>query len=257
MRPTPGPSFWPVAEAIAGLQRVPPADLPPVEADLLGEPVEDPLHGEGDLDGTKAAEGAAWRVVRIDRPRLDVDVGDLVGGAGVPRGPFQDLVAHAGIGARVPDDAGANRQQVAVGVAAGGVLHPEGVALGVETQALGAREGKVDRPVGQERQQRRVTLDAEILLAAEAAAGRHLGDPDLGLLQAKEGRNLAAILPCSLSLGVEVEAGSELVRGLAVGARNGEACLRLQEGVVDRLRPEGLADDMGRRPPGRRRRRRT
>ncbi len=47
--------------------------------DLLGEPVEDALHGEGGLVGAETAHGAARRVVGVDGARLDRDVGHPVG----------------------------------------------------------------------------------------------------------------------------------------------------------------------------------
>ena len=44
--------------------------------------------------------------------RLDIDVGHLVGTAGMAGGALQDLAADAGIGAVVADDARLDREQM-------------------------------------------------------------------------------------------------------------------------------------------------
>ena len=78
LMPTDWSSTWPVANDVAHLERVPPADLPGVDADLLGQHVDAALHGEGRLVGAEAAHRAAGRIVGVDRDRLDVDVRHLV-----------------------------------------------------------------------------------------------------------------------------------------------------------------------------------
>ena len=162
-------------EPVAGPERVAPADLPPVDADPLGEPVEEPVEGEGHLGDAEAAEGAGRRVVRVGRARLHVHVGDSIGAAGVARGPLEDLRSDAGIGARVADDPRPHGDEAAFGIAAHLVVHGQGVALRVEPEALAAREGEEDRLSGHLRQQRGLALDGEVLLAPEGAAGRRPG----------------------------------------------------------------------------------
>ena len=135
--PTPAPSCWPVREPVADVERVAPADLPAVDADLLGEQVEHALEGERRPGWPRSR---AWRPTAgcwcRRRGRLDVHVRDAVGAAGVAGGPLQDLAADAGVGAVVADDPRPDGDEAALGVAADGVVEPHRVALDVEPQAL-------------------------------------------------------------------------------------------------------------------------
>ena len=62
-------SSWPVAVAVAGAERVAPADLERVEAELLGEVVHQRLVGDRRLRHAEAAERAGRRPVRVDGAR--------------------------------------------------------------------------------------------------------------------------------------------------------------------------------------------
>src|SRR5439155_25773296 len=123
-------------EPVAGLDRVAPPDLPPVEAYFLREAIEASLDGEVRLVRSEPPHGPARHVVRVDGSGLDVDVGDLVDAARMPRRPLQDRLAHAGVRPGVPDHPRLHRDQTAVLVAPRPVLHGDGVALRVEPQAL-------------------------------------------------------------------------------------------------------------------------
>ena len=63
--PTDFSSTCPVEKHVADCERVAVADLPGVEADLLGEQVEAALDGEAGLVGAEAAHGAARRIVGV------------------------------------------------------------------------------------------------------------------------------------------------------------------------------------------------
>ena len=115
------------------------------------------------------------------------------------------------------------------------------MALGVEADALLAGQLEEHRPTGEHRQEARLALDAEVLLAAKPSARRDLGHANAPLGEAQERRDLPPVLPGSLTLGVDVEQGSVLVRAV----RHDEACLRLQEGMLDRLGAERLRHDVG------------
>ncbi len=226
----------PGAGAVSLAEHVPEADLPAVDPDLLREQVEDPLDREVRLADTEAAHRAAGRVVGIDGPRLDVDVRHAVGAAGVSGRPLEHLVADARVRPGVPDDAGPEREQVPLLVAAGGVLHPQRVPLRVEADALPAAEGDQDGASGDRRHERRVALDVQVLLRAEGAAGRHLRDAHLLPRKREEGGDLVPVLPGALALRVHVQ------RPVAVG--HGERGLGLEERVLDELRAVRLGDDV-------------
>ena len=164
------------------------------------------------------------------------------------RRALQDRRPDARIGAGVAHDPGPDGDQMAVRVAAELVVHREGMPLRVEAEALRPRDREQDGPVRDPGEERRLPLHCEVLLAAEATAGRHLGDPDRGLGKPEHVRDLAPILPDALPLGEDLQ-----LRRVRPGPRHGEAGFRLQEGVLDRARREAIAHDVGRggqRRPG-------
>ena len=181
--------------AVAGVEGVAPADLPAVDPDELGERVQHALHREVRLVDAEAAHRAAGRVVRVDGGRLDVDVVDAVGAAGMARCALEHLVADARVRARVADDARPDGEQAAVRVAGGGVVEPHGVALRVEAQALLAGEGEEHRPSGSDGEQRGVALDVQVLLGPEGAARGHLRDAHALVGNGEELRDLPAVVP--------------------------------------------------------------
>src|SRR3989304_2274046 len=109
------PRTWPPAPGVerrAGSERPPdvegvdPADVPPVDADLLGQTVETPLHREVGLVAAEPAHRAGRWVVRVDGVRLDVHDRYVVGAAGVPAGPLQHFVANRGVGPGIAGETG-------------------------------------------------------------------------------------------------------------------------------------------------------
>ena len=211
--------------------------------DLLGEHVQDALHREVGLVRAEAAHGARRRVVGVDRGGLDVHVGHAERAAGMTRGALEDLAADAGVGAVVAGDPRPDRDEVALRVAAGGVVEPHRVALDVEPQALAPGELEQHRAAGRDGEQRGLALDAEVLLAAERAAGGDLGHEDLARLQPQERRDLAPVLPGALPGGVDVHPVRGDGRAIRPdrAPRNGEGGLGLQERMLDGGGPEAGA----------------
>ncbi len=195
----------PGGETVARVEDVSFADVVAVEPDLLGEPVEDALHGEGGLVGAETAHGAARRVVGVDGAGLDRDIRHPVRAAGVAGGAFEDLGAHRGVGAGVADHPRLDRGEAALGVAAGAVAHGDGVALGVDPQALLAGQDDLDGPLKEPGGEGGVALDREILLAAEGAAVGHEFDVDPVGVDPQDGGDLALVVVDALALGVDGE----------------------------------------------------
>ncbi len=227
-----GPQLLPRPEAIALGDGVAPAHLPAVDADRLGEPVEQPLDGEVGLVGTEAAHRAGRRVVRVDRAGLDIDVGHLVGAAGVAGSALQHLAADAGVRAVVADHPSLDGDQVAIRVTGHRVVHPEGMALHREAQALGARQRQHHGPPGHEGEQRGVGLDVEVLLAAEGPTGRDLRDEDVGRIEAEERGDLAAVLPGPLALREHVQPMADARRPVAVASRRPDRRPAARQGMT-------------------------
>ena len=166
----------------AGLDGVDVANLPGVDADLLGEDVDERLEGKLGLAHTEAAESARRRVVRVVAVAADVGVLVLVGADGVRAGALEDRAAQARIGARVEVDLAVHAGEVAGLVAAQGEGAAHVVALGVEGEGLLAGEEALDGHVELIGRERREVLYRDVLLAAKAAADEHgLDDHALGL----------------------------------------------------------------------------
>ncbi len=113
------------------------------------------------------------------------------------------------------------------------------MALGVHADQLFARELDPHRTPAQAREQRRLSLDCHILLAAECAAVRDQLDKQPLLRLAKHRGDLAAVLEDALALGQDVQP--------TVGQRPGQAGLWFEEQVLDPLGLPFAADDMRRR----------
>ena len=124
------------------------------------------------------------------------------------------------------------------------------VALGVEADRLFAVELELHRALRHAREQRRLRLDRHVFLAAEGAAVRdQLDDEVAPPASPRTRRDLAAVVEDALALRVEMQAGRR-------AAEPASARLRLEEEVLDALRPPGAGDDVRarRRAPRRRRR---
>ncbi len=118
----------------------------------------------------------------------------------------------------------------------------------MQAQALRPRDRQEDRAAGDPGEERGLPLDREVLLAAEPAAGGHLGDPHARLGKGEHVGDLAPVLPDALPLGEDLQLGRAVPRS---GHR--QAGFRLEEGVLDRARREAVAHDVGRGRQGSRR----
>ena len=233
------------------------AHLPTRDTDPLGETVHDPLHRELRLIGAESAERTAHRVVGPDRDRLDIDRRHDVRARGVTSGPLEHLHADRGVGPGVSDHAHPQGGEPTVTVAAGGVLHPDRMPLGVHQERLLPTERGADRTVEQPGGERRLTLVRHVLLAAEGTPvadqlGHHTRRVDI-----EDAGDVVAVVPDPLPSGEDHEtpevnrvspghlAGER--QRLAGRDREREGGLRLEEGVVDALGLEGLRDDVRRR----------
>ena len=213
------------------------AELPAVEAAFFAEHVDAAFHGEGHLVDAEAAHGAAGQVVGIDGLGVDVRGRDMVGAAGVAGGPFQDLGPHRSIGAGVAGDPGPQRRQLPLSVAAQGVFHHEGVALGMHADRLGPAQTHPHRLLQQQGEQGGMALDGHVLLAAEAAAVGHLDDPHFFLGQAQQRGHLAPVLVHPLPLRIEAHAAF---------FGQGDRRLGFQKSVLDHLGAEHAGSDVSR-----------
>ncbi len=226
------------SERLADVERVPPAHLPRVDSDALGEAVEHPIDGEHHLVHAEPAHRAGRRVVRVDRRRFDVDGVEPIGAASVSRGSLEHLVADARICAGVPNDPSPHGGQTPFVVAPDRVRHRQRVAFGVEPDALGAAHREQDGTAGGDGAERGVALHVQVLLGAERSPVRDLRDAYALLRPAKERRDLMPVLPHALTLRRDVQR--------AVGLGNRESRLGLEEGVLDELRSERLGQHVGR-----------
>ena len=227
-----------VGQHLARLDGVLVANLPRVEARLLGKDVDEGLQGKLGLAHAKAAEGARGRVVGVVAVAADVGVLVLVGAHGVRAGALQDGSAQGGVGARVEVDLAVQADEVALLVAAQGESALHVVALGVEVERLLAREAALHRAAVLVRRERRQVLAGDVLLAAEAAAHEHgLDDDALGLaVPAKHVRALLARVVGALVGGHDLH---------AVLVWHGHTALGLQEGVLGEGGGEGTGDPVG------------
>ncbi len=204
---------------------------------MLGEAFEHAFHRELRLVGTEPAERAAHRVVGPDRHGFHVDVADEVRAGGVAGGSFEHLHADRCIRARVADHPHLDRGELAVGVAAGVVVHPDRVAFGMHQQRLFTRQCDLHGCADVPRRQRRVRLVRHVFLAAErAAVGDQLGRDAVGV-DAEHRGDVVAVVPDALATGVHVQTLLVTFAG-----RDRERRLGLEERMLDALRLEGLRD---------------
>ena len=167
-------------------------------------------------------------------------VGHVVRPAGVAGRPLEHLHAHAGVGARVADHPDPERGEAALGIAAGPVLHLDRMALGVDEEALLARQRALHRALQQPGRQRGLGLVGHVLLAAERAAVGHQLDGDRVGVDAEDRGDLVAVVPHALPARVHVQVACR-----AVGVGHGQRGLGLEEGVLDALGLEHLVHDVG------------
>ena len=114
------------------------------------------------------------------------------------------------------------------------------MTLGVQPEALLARQRALHRTPEQPGGERRLGLVAHVLLAAERTAVGHQLDDDPVGRDVEDAADVVAVVPHSLAPRVDVHRA-----GGRVG--HGERRLRLEEGVLDALGLEHLVDGVGAR----------
>ena len=222
-----------VGQNLARLDGIAVANLPRIQADLLGQQVDQALERKLGLANAKATVRAGGRVVGVVAKTANVGVLVLVGTDGVRAGALEHRAAQRRVGAGVKVDLAVQAGKVALGVAAQrkGAVH--GVALGMERERLGARELALHRTLELIGSKRGQVLDGNVLLAAKAAAHEHgLDDHTLGF--AIPAKHVGALFACVVGA---------LVGRLhldAVLVRKGDGALGLQEGMLSKGRGKAL-----------------
>ena len=189
----------------AGLDDIATTDLPPRDAGHLGEPIHHALHRELGLVGAETAKRTAHRVVGAHRDGVDVDCLGDVRPACVTGGPLQHLHAHRGVRTRVADHVGPDGEELAVGVTADLVLHPNRMAFCVNEKRLLTRERRLHRAAEQPGSQRRLALIRHVLFAAERTAVRDEFDGDLVGRYVEHAGDVIAVIPHALATGIDVQ----------------------------------------------------
>ena len=223
----------PVGQNLARLDGVTVADLPRIQADLLGQQVDQALERKLGLANAKAAVRAGGRVVGVVAKAANVGILVLVGADGMRTGALEHRAAQRRVGAGIKVDLAIQAGKVALGVAAQckGAVH--GVALGMERERLGTRElalhGTLELICGERGQ----VLDGHVLLAAKAAAHEHgLDDHALGLaIPAKHVGALFTRVVGALVGRLHLD---------AVLVREGDGALGLQESMLGKGRSKAL-----------------
>ena len=222
-----------VGQNLARLDGVTVADLPRIQADLLGQQVDQALERKLGLAHAKAAVRAGGRVVGVVTKAANVGVLVLVGADGMCAGALEHRAAQRRVGAGVKVDLAVQAGKVALGVAAQckGAVH--GVALGMKRERLGARELALHRTLELICGERSQVLDGHVLLAAKTAAHEHsLDDHTLGFaIPAKHVGTLFARVVGALVGRLHLD---------AVLVREGDGALGLQEGVLGKGRGKAL-----------------
>src|ERR1019366_8797287 len=106
------------SEGVAGIQNVPYADIPAIDAHFFREQIHDAFHRELSPVAAKAAHGAAGRIVCEYGLGLYIHVGHAIDAAGMARRAQQTLAARARVASRIAHNASAHGEQMAFRVRA-------------------------------------------------------------------------------------------------------------------------------------------
>jgi hypothetical protein len=221
-------------DRVARRDQIAPAQLEPVHAQRVGQPVHHAFVGDGHLAGSEPAHRPRRVVVGMHPVHVHLDAGHPVG-AGRVAGSFTH---HRDPGGRIRPlvgiDHDAGGGQASVGVGGQSVFDLEGVPLvpgAHRLRPIVTQRHRLARML--QRSQPEVNLNADILAPAERAAGGGLDDADLLYRNSQREPDQPAFLVNPLTGGVE---GEQLPVPDA-GAR-----LHVEKGVIHRLGVKGLAD---------------
>ena len=222
-----------VGQNLARLDGVSVTNLPRIQADLLGQQVDQALERKLGLANAKAAVRTGGRVVGVVAKAANVGILVLVGADGMRAGALEHRTAQRRVGAGVKVDLAVQTGKVALGVATQrkGAVH--GMALGMERERLGTRELALHRTLELVCGERGQVLDGHVLLAAKAATHEHgLDDHTLGfVVPAKHVGALFARVVGTLVGRLHLD---------AVLVREGDGALGLQEGMLGKGRGKAL-----------------
>ncbi len=222
-------------DGVAAVDEVSFPEFDAVNAEAHGEAVHHAVVGDGHLAGAEAAHGAGGVVVGEDAVDVDVDIWDAQRAGGVAGGFAKDGGAGGGVGAFVGKDGDLGGCEGAVFLCADGVMNAHGVALVAGTHGLFSAVAHGDGLAGVfEGADAEVDLDGEVFAAAECAAGRGGDDADGFHGQAEGEGNEAAFFVSPLAGDLDGEEASIPL---------GDAGFDIEEGVIDGLGEESLADD--------------
>src|SRR5207248_1043254 len=171
------------AERVAGVEDVPLADVPAVDAHALRQDVHHAFDRELRLIAAEAAHRAGVRIVGVHRLGFDVDAGNPVGAARVARGAKRALGARRVIAAGIGHDPRSQREQAPFGIGADRERDRHRMALHVVLRRLLAGEHGLDGPLQKVRGYRRLSLNRQLLFRAERAAACRQNDLDVSGIQ--------------------------------------------------------------------------
>ncbi|MDB5376378.1 MAG: hypothetical protein JWR00_824 [Rubritepida sp.] len=230
---------------VAHDERVADAELQPIQAAGIGEPVPQHLLRDRRLRYAEAAEGAGGRLMRVHRPRPGPHVRHAIRPGGMHRHAAGDGRAPARIGARVVEALEIQRDEAALRIAAGASDDIGGVSLGAGRHAFRTGPDGADRVLHHPGRDGEHRLDARIQLAAEAAAAGRGDDAHIRHVEAEHAGHLLAVHAGRLGAGPDLDAVVTFVfAGLRPDAPR-EAGLRLDIGMLDEAGLPLAPGDMG------------
>ena len=190
---------FPLPQAVADAQ------LDRIHPDLSGQRIHLSLEREAALRRAKSAKRAVDAVVCIYVIGIDANVGEAIGAGAALRGNFQHDVSKDRICATIEHGIDLVGLNDAVFIGAGLHPYPAGMPLHAVDKAFLPRKVHLAGPPGIQCDQPDQALDADIALAAKAAAGVGRDDHDLLLREAEPFGNLPAIIIDVLAAGADDE----------------------------------------------------
>ena len=213
-----------VGKARALTDRVPDPKLHRVEPERRRDRIHLRLVGETGLDRAEPPHRPARRVVGVDTPDIDGDVGHDVGPDAQRRRVRDHGTGRSGVRASVEDHLGPDVDELAVPVGAVLVAQDRRVPVDMADERLVAAIRHLHRTPGGESQHAGVDVHRQVFPAAERATDTGDRHPHLAFRQGQTGCDLGAVDVQPLGGDLQVDA--------AVGSRHREPRLRAEERLV-------------------------